>query len=957
MRRREISIDASILSCYHAKQIEISRARGLSRQYSEQQEKIAVERTILHYQILEKLGAGGMGVVYKALDTRLDRPVALKFLAEALIPDPESKARFIHEARAASKLDHPNICTIHEIEESPDGQTFICMAWCDGETLQRRIKAGPVGVEESLDIAIQIAAGLEEAHAAGIVHRDIKPSNIMISTKGQAKIMDFGLAKLTDATRLTKSATTVGTVQYMSPEHVKGEEVDFRADIWSFGVVLYELLTGRLPFSGDYEATVLYAVVNEDFEPASVINTAVPAAIDRILATALKKNPRERYASARELRDDLLAVKQDLATGTGIAGPSARRLKPIRLTRRASLVLSAAVVLLAAAVFMVGTFFKTAPNPVTVAVLGYGGMHPDTSYASYLAELLAMDLGQNPYVRPLSKDRIIELCDILKIDELNDSTSFELCERAPVGTLVVPRLARSGDALTLTASVYDVRGRSRRCEVALPVADGREVSFETIDRLSNALSRKWDIVPRPRGTFPSPDLARAATTESGPAFRSFWMGEAIYRSGNQIEGIPRIQQAVALDSTFVKGLLRLALWYEYAGDKPRAMICLRKAKECSRGDESESMRVSIVDFRIRGDYEQAVTWMRSYLLGSPNDVHMRLDLGYVLYRFLKRFPEAISELTEVFTSDPKNVESCWGKAYGCLGNIYLYTGRFDDAMNAFQKYGELYPGTPDALHDFASVYCYRGDYAEAISRYKEVIQLAPGFFVAYEDLGSTYAALGKWRAALEPFERYVERAPATMKANGHVLIGVVWLVQGDRRRAEREVEEAMTLDSLSLKALWLRGRISLAERAGIAGARRDLRAMKGILKEAGPSNDEAYYHDLLGQTLIAEGKYDEGLAELRAAERTAAFLREYFTFRKDFVRGCLEARETGVAIEEGLKLLAFNGNDGEVLSLLGLAFERQGSDDQARVYFQKAREVWRGADPGFSPLAAVMSKS
>jgi len=914
-----------------------------------------VGRTILHFEILEKLGAGGMGVVYKALDTRLDRPVALKFLAETLIPDPESKARFIHEARAASKLDHPNICTIHEIEESPDGQTFICMAWCDGETLQRRIKTGAVEIDEALDIAMQVAAGLEEAHAALIVHRDIKPSNIMISSKGQAKIMDFGLAKLADATRLTKSASTVGTVHYMSPEQVKGDEVDHRTDIWSLGVVLYELLTGRLPFGGDYEATVLYGIVNEDFESASRINAAVPAAIDGIVAKALKKNPHERYASARALRDDLLEAKQSLEAGKGLARTSPRRLRTVRITRRASLVLGAAVALLAAAAFIFGTFFKAAPVPVTVAVLGYGGTHPDTSSACIIAELLAMDLGHNPHLRLLSKARIIELCDTLKIDEMNDSTAFELCERAPVGTLVVLRLARSGTALRLTGSAYDVPRRNRRCEVSLPVVGGGGVSLATIDRLSDALIRKWHVATRGRGTGPARALAWGTTTESSTALRLFSKGDSIYRAGNQIGGIPSIEQAVSLDSTFVKGLLRLALWYDYTGDKKRAMTCLRKAQECSH-DEAESMRTKSVEFQMTGDYEQAASYLTGYLLWAPSDVTARLELGYVLYRYLKRFPEAISELNEIFKRDPTNVESCWGKAYGCLGNVYLYTGQFGEAMNAFQKYGELYPGMPDALHDFASVYRYRGDYAEAITRYKEVIRLDPSFFVAYEDLGMTYAALGKWHAALEPFERYVERAPAAMKGNGHVLLGEVWLVQGDRREAEREIEEAVKLDSLSVKAHWLRGLIALADRAGIAAARRDLLAMKSILARPGASSDAAYYHDLLGRTLIAEKRYEEGRAAFRTAQKTAGFHGEYFDFRKDFIRGCIEAGKTRDAIDEGLSLLAYNGNDGEVLSLLGLAYERRGSRDRARACFQKAREVWKEAEPGFRPLAIVESE-
>jgi tetratricopeptide (TPR) repeat protein len=914
-----------------------------------------MDKTVLHYEILEKLGQGGMGVVYKAFDTKLERPVALKFLAETLIPDREIKARFVHEAQAASKLDHPNICTIHGIEETAAGQLFICMALCEGETLARRIESGNIEIEEALDIANQIALGLEEAHAALIVHRDIKPSNIIVSSKRQAKIMDFGLAKLADASRFTKSDSTVGTVHYMSPEQVKGDEIDRRTDIWSLGVVLYELLTGRLPFGGDYEASILYAIVNEDFKPASRFNDAVPAAVDRIIAKALKKNPRERYASTRAMREDLNEARQELAAAKRGASTSSRRLKRIRPTRAISMILCGVVLLSAAAVVLFGPFFSAAPKPVTIAVLGFGNVRPDTSGASLLAELLAMDLRQSRHIRALGKERALELYDALKIDTLSRASAFALCEQARVPTLVVPRMERIGGAFHLSAAVYDVAGRRLLYGVSVPCGDCSTVRFEAIDRLSSALQRKWNVLPRWRIDRLRPKLAGAATTASEAAYRSFSKGEAIYRSGNP-KGIPLIEEAVKLDSTFVRALLRLALWYDYVGDERRALLCLRKAKECSRTDESESMKISIVEFELHGDYEQAAYYMKSHLLGEPDDVRMQLELGYVLYRYQKRLPEAIEQLNKVFALDSLNLEGCWGKTYSCLGNVYLYLGQFESAMTAFQNYGELCPGTPDALHDFASVYCYRGDYAEAIARYREVVRLDPDFFVAHEDLGAAYLAVGRWREALESFERYAERSPASLKPKGHVLMGTAWLAGGESGRAARESELALEIDSTFVRAHWLAGRIALVDRRGLSRARRELRSMRRILDARGGFSDGSYYHDLHGLVLLAEKRYDEGLEEFRSAVREAAFLREYISFRRDYARACLEAGKVQEAVEKALELVGSNGNDAEMLSLLGAAYERRGEMDRARDCFQRARSVWGGADPGFRALEKIESK-
>ncbi|NUO83500.1 protein kinase [candidate division KSB1 bacterium] len=269
-----------------------------------------MREVISHYRILDKLGAGGMGVVYKAEDLKLKRFVALKFLPTELTHDAEAKERFVQEAQAASALDHPNICTIHEIDETDDGQMFIVMAYYEGETLQKKVNSGQLSVASAVEFAIQIAQGLAKAHEHGIVHRDLKPANIIITKDGVVKIVDFGLAKLASQPRLTKTGSTVGTMAYMSPEQARGEAVDHRADIWALGVVLYEMLTGQLPFKGEQEHAIMYSTLFEQPQPVAELRSDIPNELATVVENALQKDRNNRYQSAAAMLRDLQSMNK-----------------------------------------------------------------------------------------------------------------------------------------------------------------------------------------------------------------------------------------------------------------------------------------------------------------------------------------------------------------------------------------------------------------------------------------------------------------------------------------------------------------------------------------------------------------------------------------------------------------------------------------------------------------------
>ena len=411
--------------------------------------KLITNGTILagKYRIIEPIGKGGMGVVYKAEDIKLERTVALKFLSAELTEDPEARERFVREAKAAAALSHPHICTLYEIGED-ENQYFIAMEWIEGQSLKDKIRDGALEQAEALDITIQVAEGLEEAHKKGIVHRDIKPGNIMVTDKGTAKVMDFGLAKVFGASIITKEAKTIGTVAYMSPEQSQGQSVDHRTDIWSLGVVLYEILSGQLPFKGEYDQSMIHSILSREPEPLTKALPTTPKALENIVLTALAKRPADRYKSMSELQEDLRAVAEGLKPLRAKARPSGAGILGLRKPHfYASL--TALFVAAAAAIFLLLPRGNEVLDSVAILPIINDSGDPGQEYfANSLTDLLISELYKVAALNVASRQSVWPY-------KGSNKSPREIADELRVKAIVEASVLTSGDKVRLTARLWD----------------------------------------------------------------------------------------------------------------------------------------------------------------------------------------------------------------------------------------------------------------------------------------------------------------------------------------------------------------------------------------------------------------------------------------------------------------------------------------------------------------------
>jgi serine/threonine protein kinase/tetratricopeptide (TPR) repeat protein len=717
------------------------------------------------YKIVDEIGRGGMGIVYKAEDTKLKRTVALKFLPPELTRDPEAKARFIHEAQAASALQHNNICTIHDIDEGQDGRIFIVMDYYQGKTLKDRLHIGEstVGathrvaltIDECINITLQIAQGLQAAHANGIVHRDIKPANIMITAEGVVKILDFGLARLPDQTTLTKPGQRPGTLSYMSPEQLKGNEIKQQTDIWSLGTVIYEMLTGRLPFSGEHEYAVLYSILNEESEPVSTYNPQVPKLLETVVKKCLDKKVDQRYPAASELIKNLEDIRLQISK-TEILQPEVKTFEINNFIRKSIIPISVIFILLVSLLLFssirmsVKSFFglSTLPDQKHIAILPCTnvGKDPDNqAFCDGLVETLTSKLTQleefqgTLWVVPFSEIR-----------NLRETTVAEAQKQFAVNLAVTSSFQRVSDHIRLTLNLVDAKNL-RQINSAVIDDQLKEASMMQ-DSVLLELAQLLEIECQPEKN----KILKAGQTRNPQAFDFYLQGRGHlqnYQQPEQIDiAIGLFEKAISKDPDYALAYAALGegYWRKYRLLKDThwfdmAMQSCKQALQIENKLPEVLLTLGLMQAST-GQYDLALQSFQQVLtIDSLNDNAYR---GMAMsYKYINLPDKAEMNYRKAIQIKPQY----WGN-HNTLGVFYYHQGRNEDAINQFKKVIELTPENIKGYTNLGGIYFQLGRWDEAQKIFEKAINIEPSY-QAYSNLGDLYFYQHHFDQAIQMYQK------------------------------------------------------------------------------------------------------------------------------------------------------------------------------------------------------------
>jgi TolB-like protein/tetratricopeptide (TPR) repeat protein/predicted Ser/Thr protein kinase len=817
-----------------------------------------IGRKLSHYEVIDEISRGGMGVVYRARDLTLGREVALKVLPEDLVNDPERRARLMQEARTASALEHPHIAVIHAVGEA-EGVTFIAMELIRGEKLSDTIARGSLSHKRALDLATEVAEGLARAHDKGLVHRDLKPANVMVTDDGHAKVIDFGLAKLIepaasdDVTATAHAGETgpgviLGTASYMSPEQARGVKVDHRSDVFSFGVMLYEMLTGRVPFHGQSQLDTLHAIISQPMPPLPTLSglpDEAAADVQRVIAKCTAKDPDDRYQGMRDIVVDLRAARRKMESASGsVVMPAATR-APAGSERSATRSMGVvAIAAVAAAFLLVGTMWFWRPwepssqpagsvgGKPAVAVLYFENQTGDPELdwmRTGLADMVVTDLSQSPDIEVLGTDRVYQILDELnRADDkiISAEVVQQVAERARVDRVLVGSFVKAGDTIRINARLQEAdTGKivtAERVEGA-----GESGIFSLVDELTRRIksqmallaraSRPSGLLERP-GDAPEVGLDRGVTeitTSSIEAYRHYAEAINLHERFLENQAIPLLEKAVEIDPTFAMALVKLAVISGNLGLPNRDAYAKRAFDSRDRLTSRERSYIEGYYYSLRPEtLEQGIAAYRRGLAEHPEHQASRHNLA-VQYTDLERYEEARAEYEELIRRGTSNPTS-----HSQLAELHALAGDTASARGVLERFLQLHPENAAAHRGLAEVLVIERRLAEAQAAFDKSLALDPRDFQAKLGLFTIFLMEDRLQDATRVRQQLGE-SPSPFERLLSAYLGTAHYSRlGQAEPLVAELEPAMRLTTLPVvqRALLIRRQASLLAALGRVAA-------------------------------------------------------------------------------------------------------------------------------------------
>ena len=733
------------------------------------------------YQIIEELGKGGMGRVYKVHDTKIGEKIALKLIRPEAGLDKKSLERFSNELKLARKIRHKNVCQMFDLGED-QGTRYITMEYVHGEDLKQLIrKVGRLSPGQAIGIARQVCDGLEEAHKLGVVHRDLKPQNIMVDEDGKARIMDFGIARSLSGKSMTGAGVMIGTPEYMSPEQVEGKDIDQRSDIYSLGVILYEMVTGSVPFEGDTPFTIGVKHKSEIPKNPKELNAQIAEDLSRLILRCLEKDKAKRYQTAEELRTDLEKVEQGLPTTERVVAPkksfTSREITVKFNLRKLAVPLLAVIVLAAAAVVLLKFIpHKKAPAAPkienSIAVISFENHTGDKAFdylQKAIPDLLITSLERKSGLYVTTWERMQDLLEQMgkkNVEVIDRQLGFELCRREGIKTIVLGSYIKAGETFATDVKVLDVdtkkllRGSSSKGEGVSSIIN------KQIDELTKEISEGMDLTRKSIGSAEKP--IADVTTSSMEAYRYYLEGRENDRKLYYNEARIAFERAIELDPDFAIAYYWLAVANNNLENIEARDIAIKRAKALSlKTTEKERLRIEAhyADF-IEHDQEKNYHILRQMAEKYPKEKEIFYLLGFY-YQNGGASDKAIIEFNKALELDPN-----YGDVHNLLGYVYLDMGDFPKAVEHFKKYVSLSPGDANPLDSLADAYFDMGQLDEAIAIYKETLSINSRFYSSYFSVAYIYALKADYAEAMRWIDNYIATAPSPgIKRAGYLWKG------------------------------------------------------------------------------------------------------------------------------------------------------------------------------------------